>query len=190
MTKSSGPRTEPWGTVLQGTFLEPVVSAGPYASLHLATDSHACPSCHPTNSVNALNAFSTQYLSTINNSTTQTLTVCVQPRPLAVNTSLPAFAVLQPRATAVCDQAVSKLLLYCCNGTDKPTDRRPTVHHHHFICPIIQLYAHLHQSRTARSNKNTNSCPQMFNKTATGYLFYHIILLCGNANKCYQESSE
>ena len=93
------------------------------------------PLSHPTNSVNALNAFSTQYLSTINNSTTQTLTVCVQPRPLAVNTSLPAFAVLQPRATAACDQAVSKLLVYCCNGTDKPTDGRPTVHHCHRYLP-------------------------------------------------------
>ena len=37
-------------------------------------------------------------------------------------------------------------------------------HHHHFICPIIQQYAHIYiniveKSRTARSDKNTNSCP-------------------------------
>jgi len=29
------------------------------------------------------------------------------------------------------------------------------------------------KSRTARSDKNTNSCPKTFNKTVTGYIFYH-----------------
>ena len=29
------------------------------------------------------------------------------------------------------------------------------------------------KSRTARSDKNTNSCPKTFSKTATGYIFYH-----------------
>jgi len=44
-----------------------VASAGPYANLHLTPDNHAnipplsflqagCPSCHPTNSIKALNA--------------------------------------------------------------------------------------------------------------------------------------
>ena len=26
---------------------------------------------------------------------------------------------------------------------------------------------------TARSDKNNNSCPETFNKTVTGYIFYH-----------------
>ena len=51
-------------------------------------------------------------------------------------------------------------------------------HHHHFICPIIQQCAHLRQysekSRTARSDKNTNSCPERVTKTVTArYTFYH-----------------
>ena len=29
------------------------------------------------------------------------------------------------------------------------------------------------KSRTAASDKNTNSCPETFNKTVTGYIFYH-----------------
>ena len=29
------------------------------------------------------------------------------------------------------------------------------------------------RSRTARSDKNTNSCPKTFSKTVTGYIFYH-----------------
>jgi len=29
------------------------------------------------------------------------------------------------------------------------------------------------KSRTARSDKNTNSCPETLNKTVTGYKFYH-----------------
>ena len=29
------------------------------------------------------------------------------------------------------------------------------------------------KSRTARSDKNTNSCPKTYNKTVTGYIFYH-----------------
>jgi len=29
------------------------------------------------------------------------------------------------------------------------------------------------KSRTARSDKNTNSSPKTFNKTVTGYIFYH-----------------
>jgi len=49
-------------------------------------------------------------------------------------------------------------------------------HHRHFIWPIIQQYAHLHQcswSRTARSNKITNRCPKTCHKTVTVYIFYH-----------------
>jgi len=30
------------------------------------------------------------------------------------------------------------------------------------------------KSRTAKSDKNTNSCPKTFNKAVTGYIFYHI----------------
>ena len=55
---------------------------------------------------------------------------CVQPRPLAVNTALPAFAA-ERRAAAPCylipvagDRAVSKLLIRCCRGTDGRTDAR------------------------------------------------------------------
>jgi len=29
------------------------------------------------------------------------------------------------------------------------------------------------KSRTARSDKNTNSCPETLNKTVTGFKFYH-----------------
>ena len=29
------------------------------------------------------------------------------------------------------------------------------------------------KSRASRSDKNTNSCPKTFNKTVTGYIFYH-----------------
>ena len=29
------------------------------------------------------------------------------------------------------------------------------------------------KSRTARSDKNANSCPRTFNITITGYIFYH-----------------
>jgi len=28
---------------------------------------------------------------------------------------------------------------------------------------------------TARSDKNNNSCPETFNKTVTGYIFYHTL---------------
>jgi len=31
----------------------------------------------------------------------------------------------------------------------------------------------LEKSRTARSDKNTNSCPKTCNKTVSGYIFYH-----------------
>jgi len=31
----------------------------------------------------------------------------------------------------------------------------------------------IEKRRTASSNKNTNSCPKTFNKTVTGYIFYH-----------------
>jgi len=31
----------------------------------------------------------------------------------------------------------------------------------------------IQNSRTARSDKNTNSCPKAFNETVTGYIFYH-----------------
>jgi len=38
------------------------------------------------------------------------------------------------------------------------------LHHHHFICPIVQQYAHLRQysweEQDSRSDKNTNSCPK------------------------------
>jgi len=29
------------------------------------------------------------------------------------------------------------------------------------------------KSRAARSDKYTNNCPKRFNKTVTGYIFYH-----------------
>jgi len=31
----------------------------------------------------------------------------------------------------------------------------------------------IEKSRTARSDMNTNSCPKTFNRTVTGYIFYH-----------------
>jgi len=31
----------------------------------------------------------------------------------------------------------------------------------------------IEKSRIATSDKNTNSCPKTFNKTVTGYIFYH-----------------
>ena len=51
----------------------------------------------------------------------------VQPSPRAVNTALPAFGAERRAADPCCrvplagDQAVSKLLLRCCNGTDGRT---------------------------------------------------------------------
>ena len=55
--------------------------------------------------------------------------VCVQPRPLAGNMALPAFAA-ERRAAAPCyrSPSVSKLLLRCCNGTDGRTDRETDGH--------------------------------------------------------------
>ena len=43
------------------------------------------------------------------------------------------------------------------------------------------------KSRTARSDKNTDSCPSTFNKTVTGYIFKNVIpapwiLLAGYTN--------
>jgi len=39
----------------------------------------------------------------------------------------------------------------------------------------IQIFNAVEKSRTARSDKNTNSCPKTFNKTVTGYIFYHTV---------------
>jgi len=56
--------------------------------------------------------------------------VCIQPRPLAVNMALPAFAAERRaaapcyRSSVACDRAVSKQFLRYCNGTDRRTDRR------------------------------------------------------------------
>jgi len=39
----------------------------------------------------------------------------------------------------------------------------------------MQIYINtIEKSRTARSDKNTNSCPETFNKTVIGCIFYHI----------------
>jgi len=35
------------------------------------------------------------------------------------------------------------------------------------------LVVNVEKSRSARSDKNTNSCPKTFNKTVNGYIFYH-----------------
>jgi len=38
----------------------------------------------------------------------------------------------------------------------------------------MQIYIDtIEKSRTARSDKNTNSCPETFDKIVTGYIFYH-----------------
>ena len=39
--------------------------------------------------------------------------------------------------------------------------------------PMHIFISAVEKSRTARSDKNTNSCPKTFNKTVTGYIFYH-----------------
>jgi len=42
------------------------------------------------------------------------------------------------------------------------------------------------KSRTARSDKNTNSCPKTFNKTVTGHVFYHTSKLLQTKKKTRQ----
>jgi len=38
----------------------------------------------------------------------------------------------------------------------------------------MHIYSNtVQKSRTARSDKNTNSCPKTFSKTVTWYIFYH-----------------
>ena len=56
--------------------------------------------------------------------------------------------------------------------------------HHHFTCPIMQQYAHLHRYNFKRAGQqgptrtvNTNSCPKTCNKTGTGYSITHIQIL-------------
>ena len=39
------------------------------------------------------------------------------------------------------------------------------------VCTFISIQ--FQKSRTARSDKDTNSCPKTCNKTVTGYIFYH-----------------
>ena len=51
-------------------------------------------------------------------------------------------------------------------------------YHHHFICPIIQQYAHLHEydSRRAGQQGPTRTLTAALKrviKTVTGYIFYH-----------------